>query len=228
MEPFATEAAMALPVFSLALAPILTGLLLGGGEVLKLSEVAKGGPTLSEVLKARHSTRAFSPGGPSLAQVSALLWAAQGTNRKDGKRTVFSAGAAYPLELYFVTEGSSELPRGTYRYLPRNHELQRHGERGVAEAFKDGVPQNWVRSAPSVVVVAAVLSRTSARYGERAPRYVHMEAGAAAQSLALQAAALGLGSGVVGAFDDAAVKGSLGLPPGEEALLLLPVGNPRE
>jgi nitroreductase len=51
-----------------------------------------------------------------------------------------------------------------------------------------------------------------------------MEAGHAAQNLALQATALGLGSVTVGAFDDAAVARLLRLPSDEAPLYLMPVG----
>lgn len=83
--------------------------------------------------------------------------------------------------------------------------------------------QAAVGSAPALVVLAAVESRSAARYAARAARYVAIEAGAAAQNLALQAVALGLGSVVVGAFDDTTVARVLQLPAGEP-LLLLPIG----
>jgi len=163
-----------------------------------------------------------------LAQASALLWAAQGANRPDGRRTVASAGATYPLELYLVTEGAADLPRGRYHYEPRGHQLDRLAEAGVGGTFGTLPIQNWVKSAPAVVVVAAATARTSQRYGSRGERYAIFEAGGAAHSLALAAASLGLGSGVAGAFDDAAVKQALGLPEGLEVVALLPVGKPRD
>ena len=55
-------------------------------------------------------------------------------------------------------------------------------------------------------------------------RYVHIEVGHAAQNLALQATALGLGSVTVGAFDDDAVARLLKLPKGEAPFYLMPVG----
>lgn len=214
---------------SLMLVPLLSALLAAGGEgdLLKLPPPPVEGASLAEALKSRRSVRVFDPEGPGLVQAAALLWAAQGVNRPDSRRTVPSAGATYPLELYLVTEGSKDLPRGVYQYLPKNQQLLRRGDRGVAATFRDVTLQNWVKSAPAAVVVAATASRTSARYGERGLRYVHFEAGAAAQALALQAAALGLGSGIAGAFDEAGVKRALALAEGEEPLLILPVGRPR-
>jgi SagB-type dehydrogenase family enzyme len=64
------------------------------------------------------------------------------------------------------------------------------------------------------------------KYGQaRGPRYVYIEVGHAAQNLALQAVALGLGSVPVGAFDDGKVKDVLGVPQDHEPLYLLPVGH---
>lgn len=127
-----------------------------------------------------------------------------------------------------MTEGSKDLPRGTYRYLATGHLLSRIGDHGVAGCFRDVALQNWVKSAPALVAVTAVPARTSARYGDRAHRYVLSEAGACAHSLALMATALGLSSGTAGAFDDGAVQRALDLPAEGQALLLVPVGQPRD
>lgn len=219
---------MALQLLPVLLAGGLLATGLAAGDTLKLPAPPREGMALAEALQLRRSSRAFGPSGPSLAQAAALLWAGQGANRPDGRRTVASAGGTFPLELYLVTEGSKDLQRGTYKYLPARHQIVHRDDQGVAARFRDVTLQNWVKSAPAIVVVAAVSARTSARYGERASRYVQFEAGACAHSLALQAAALGLGSGIVGAFDDAAVKRALGLAAEEDVLLLIPVGVPRD
>lgn len=68
--------------------------------------------------------------------------------------------------------------------------------------------------------------RTAVKYGERAERYVHLEAGHVAQNVLLQAAALGLGGVPIGAFSDRGVQRALGLPADHEPLYLIPVGHP--
>lgn len=61
--------------------------------------------------------------------------------------------------------------------------------------------------APCVVVLGADYSVTRARYDSRGvERYVHMDAGHAAQNVLLQAEALGLGITPIGAFSDRAVR----------------------
>ena len=72
--------------------------------------------------------------------------------------------------------------------------------------------QQAVGAAAAVVVITAVEGRSLGKYGARAPRYIAFEAGAAAQNLALQAVALGLGAVVIGGFDEAAVARELRLP----------------
>ncbi len=80
--------------------------------------------------------------------------------------------------------------------------------------------------AAAVIVIGGVVERSAVKYGQRAVRYVHMEVGAAAQNVYLQAEALGLGTVFVGAFSDTGVAQVLGLPPGEQVFAILPVGRP--
>lgn len=181
---------------------------------------------LEAALAQRRSVREFDPRPLSLAHAGQLLWAAQGVTADWGGRTAPSAGALYPLELHLVAGAVSELSAGCYRFLPTTNELavERSGDlrSALAEA---ALGQSWIAEAAAVVVVAAVERRTATRYGRRAERYVQLEAGHAAQGLLLQAVALGLGGTPVGAFDDDALHGLLGLPAEERPLYVLPVGH---
>ena len=78
-----------------------------------------------------------------------------------------------------------------------------------------------------MLVITGVYERSAKKYGQRARRYTHIEVGHAAQNVYLQAAALALGTVIVGAFDDAEVGRILGLPADHRPLALLPVGQPR-
>ena len=84
-----------------------------------------------------------------------------------------------------------------------------------------------MRRAPAVLVIAAVYERSERKYGRRARRYSRIETGHVAQNVYLQAAALGLGTVIVGAFDDAEVQQVLSLPGDHAPLALMPVGHPR-
>jgi SagB-type dehydrogenase family enzyme len=180
-----------------------------------------GGLPLWLALGRRRSRRAFSGaravGWPQIGQ---LLWALQGVSeRKDGLRTAPSAGALYPLEI------DAALASGVYRYVPASHALRQRDARDVRSALvRAAVGQSWLAEAACVFALSGVAARTQRRYGERAARYVHMEAGHAAQNLLLAAVSIGLDAVPVGAFDDDAVAQALRLSSGEAPLYLLPVG----
>lgn len=183
---------------------------------------------LEAALAQRQSRRSFAAQPLTAAEAGQLLWSAQGENRAGGGRTAPSAGATYPLVLYLVAGRVEGLAAGVYRYAPQGHRLAAPAPgdaRAAVAAAARG--QAWVAEAPAIVVIAAEPSRTAARYGARAERYVAMEAGAAAQNLQLQAVALGLGATLVGAFDDSALRVALPLAAAEQPLAVLAVGRPR-
>jgi len=177
-------------------------------------------------LAVRRSVREFSPTPLTLAAVGQLLWAAQGISG-GGLRTAPSAGATYPLEIVLIAGEIEVLPPGIYRYRPVDHtiEVSLAGDHRSAVAAA-ALVQTWLAQAPLLLLLAGVVERTAALYGRRARRYVDQEVGCAAENVALQAAALGLGTVMVGAFDDAGLARLVGLRPGEEPLCLMPVGRP--
>jgi SagB-type dehydrogenase family enzyme len=182
---------------------------------------------LSRILQARRTIRSFAPRPLSQMKVAQLLWAAQGVTSPEGYRTAPSAGALYPLELHLVAGNVEGLPSGSYRYDPARHLLQAtvHGDlrQRLAES---ALNQHWVAEAPAILVISATETRTTSKYGRRGVRYVHMEVGHASQNLLLQAADLGLGGAIVGAFNDERLQHLLQLPEEERPLAILPVGHP--
>jgi SagB-type dehydrogenase family enzyme len=156
-------------------------------------------------------------------ELGQLLWALQGITSERGFRTAPSAGALYPLEVYIATAD------GHFHYDPEGHRLLETSNQDVRQAlYEAALHQEPVRQAPVVFIVAAVYERTEQKYGpERSPRYVHLEAGHAAQNLLLEAVALGLGAVPIGAFQDEQIQEVLGLPIDHQPLYLIPVGRPR-
>ncbi|QSZ68349.1 SagB/ThcOx family dehydrogenase [Methanofollis aquaemaris] len=186
-----------------------------------------GGRSIEEVLAARRSVREYADGLLTLQELSQLLWAAQGvTDDPTGFRTAPSAGALYPLEVYVAAGEVADLPAGVYRYLPAEHRLDRVAE-GDRRRDLSGAAlnQSAVGDAAAVIAIAGVYERTTGKYGERGIRYVHMEAGHAAQNIYLQAASLGLGTVSIGAFHDDDVGRVLGMNEDEHPLYLMPVGK---
>jgi SagB-type dehydrogenase family enzyme len=182
--------------------------------------------SVEAALKARRSTREYSPSPLSLAEISQLLWAAQGINRPGGYRTAPSAGALYPLEVYIISGNVDNLPAGVYLYEPNGHTL----EHLLAGDFRKklsqaALSQKAVEQAPAVILISAVYDRTTKKYGERGRRYVHMEVGSAAQNIYLQAAALDIGTVFIGAFHDDQVRQVINMDSEEAPLCLMPIGK---
>jgi SagB-type dehydrogenase family enzyme len=185
------------------------------------------GPTaLEAALAQRRSLRSFAATPLTVAEAGQLLWAAQGQTGAEGRRTAPSAGATYPLVLYLVAGRVDGVAAGVYRYRPQGHSLVPVASGDVlARVAAAARGQSWLARAPALVVVAAEPSRTAARYGARADRYVAIETGAAAQNLLLQATALGLGGTLVGAFDEAALRAAWPWVPQEQSLLVVALGR---
>ncbi len=196
--------------------------------MVELPEPERTGDLSTEAaIEDRRSRRDYGDRPLSLDDLGQILWAAQGiTEPRRDLRAAPSAGALYPLEVYVAAGEVSELTSGVYRYRPAGHELVRATDgdhRG--ELARAALNQSWIRSAPAVVVIAAVYERTERRYGGRADRYVHMEVGAAAENVYLQAEALGLATVLVGAFRDGRVRDVLALPDDHAPLGLMPLGH---
>ena len=180
------------------------------------------GVAVEKVLLERRSHRNFSSTPLDLTELGQLLWAAQGVTSSDGKRTAPSAGAVGPLEVFVVSAD------GVSHYLPDEHALEpkASGDRrsALASAAAD---QQQVAQAPIVLVITGILARTAWKFGgDRAWRYVNLEAGHAAQNVLLMGTAMGLAGVPIGAFDDNAVMDLLGLPADHRPLYLLPMGRP--
>jgi len=186
---------------------------------------------LEKAIALRRSTRAFLRTPIAIMQVSQLLWAAQGTTGKErGFRSVPSAGALYPLEVYLVVRenGVEELAAGVYHYEPSKHRMKkiRDGDH-MGKLQEAALGQESIGMSAICIVISAVFSRTTPKYGKRGLQYVHQELGAAAENVYLQATALGLGTVIMGAFTESAVSKTVGIGSDEVPLCLLPIGVPQ-
>ena len=174
----------------------------------------------------RRSTRTYKDGSLTLAEVSQLLWAAQGVTDPRGLRTAPSAGALYPLELYVVAGDVNDLPDGIYKYRPHEHELAMVVEGDKRTGLSNAsLHQPSVKDAAAVIVFSAVYERTTGKYGEKGIRFVCIEVGHAAQNIFLQAVSLNLGTVAVGAFDDEEAKKVMKMRDEEHPLYMMPVGK---
>jgi len=208
---------------NLVLNLILGVLLMGENMVIKLPAPATDSSfSVERAINERMSIRSYKDTSLTLKEISQLLWASQGIVAS-GRRASPSAGATYPLEIFLVAGKVEGLKPGLYKYINKEHSLELIKEGDLRPALSAAaLGQDTLLKAPATLVVAAVFERTRARYGAKAERYVHMEAGHVGENIMLQATALGLGTVPVGAFVDSEVKKLLGIK--EEPLYLFPVG----
>ncbi len=190
-------------------------------ELILPEPVLKGTMSLEECILERESVRAFKAEKIGLEQISQILWAAQG--KKGQKRTVPSAGATYPLEIYATLKD-----RGYFHYKINEHALELITNEDITQQLTEASwDQKFIEEACLNILICVDYSRTAKRYGERAARYVHMEVGHCAQNVHLEAVALGLASVPIGAFQDRQVKKVLDLPKNIEPLYIIPIGYPK-
>ena len=186
-----------------------------------------GSVSIEQTLQKRRSVREYAGMPLSLEEIAQLAWSAQGiTDKTTGFRTAPSAGATFPIEIYFLISNVNNLDTGIYWYNNRDHALEkiidgdkRYSLHGVS------LHQESIINAPVVMVISGVVARTEQRYGDRALRYVYMEAGHVAQNVYLQGVALDIGTVVIGAFSDQGVQEVLQLDDGEHPLYIMPVGK---
>jgi len=189
---------------------------------IKLTEPKlKGIKSLEQCIFERQSVRSFKDEDIEIEKISQILWAGQG--KKGSKKTVPSAGATYPLELYVVLKR-----RGIFHYDFERNLLKRIREGDFGKDLaKASLHQMFIYEAPLNVIICADFDRTCSSYGKRGEKYVYIEIGHCAQNIELEAVALGLASVPVGAFYDDEVKKVLDLPKNIDPIYIIPIGYPK-
>lgn len=174
------------------------------------------GNNLEECMATRRSVRRYSDEGIDVETIGRLLWAAYGKN--NFRRTVPSAGAIYPLIVYYIWEGS------VFRYLPDIHGREVWTDYFNKMALHNAcLGQKSILVAPLVLIVAADFAKIKRKYKGRGKRYATLEAGHVGQNVHLMCEALGLGCVMIGAFSDRKVQEALGIT--EVSLYVIPIGR---
>lgn len=200
-------------------------------QKIRLSPPLGGKLSLDEALRKRKSVRDFSEQPLALEGLSYLLWASSGIRESRGGhdlRTAPSAGALYPIETYVLVNSVQGIDAGLYHYDIKGHalELLREGRLGE-ELAHAALEQDMCADAPVVFIWTAIFERSRWKYGQRAYRYVYLDAGHVAANLALSAVAMGLGSCQIAATFDDEVNELLSVDGVEESVLYLSVvGHP--
>jgi SagB-type dehydrogenase family enzyme len=185
-----------------------------------------------DVIKKRRSIRSFLARPVAISELSLLLWASTGIQRRERGyefRTAPSAGALYPIETYISANNVEGLEKGLYHYNIEEHALEelRLGDFG-AELAQAALGQVMLAKAPVIFIWTAVFERSKWKYRQRAYRYVYLDAGHIGQNLALSATSIGLGSCQIGAFFDEEVNRVLDVDgTAESAIYLSVAGHPK-
>jgi len=187
-----------------------------------------GDMSVEEAIFQRRSIRHFTDKPLTLQEVSQLLWSAGGKT-VDGvtgpTRAFPSAGGLYPFEIYLVVGNVTDLADGIYRFGWREHSLEMLMDGDFREELMlASLRQSFVHQAPISIIWVADFDEVRRVYGQRGvDRYISMDIGGAGQNVHLQSEALGLGTVIVGAFQDEMVKEILGTE--NIPLYIMPVGR---
>jgi SagB-type dehydrogenase family enzyme len=195
------------------------------GGIVKLPILKhQGTVSVEQAIFQRRSIRNYADDQLSLDDVSQILWAAQGKTSDWGGRTVPSAGATYPLEIFLVVGNVKDLDVGTYHYLWDKNELEKTLDKDVrADLASAAWRQECIRKAVISIIITADYNRTTKQYGKRGIRYVDNEVGHCGQNIYLQCEALGLGTVAIGTFQEDRITQILKIK--EEPIYIMPIGK---
>ena len=157
-----------------------------------------------EMVELRSTVRQYSKDALSLKELSYLLWCTQGVKAVKNNmtlRTVPSAGGSHSFETYLLINNVEGLEPGVYRFLAVEHALTEItvNKSVIEECFST---VNTVKNSAVTFIWSSVIERLSWYYGERAYRYVFLDAGHVCQNLYASAQTISAGVCPLGAFDD--------------------------
>ena len=195
-------------------------LLAGGLQPVDLpAPQTDGGKPLMQVLKERKTSREFASAKLPPQVLSNLLWAADGVNRPDGKRTAPSARNSQEIDIYVAAAD------GFYLYEPRPHRLQALGSEDLRGATGS---QPFVKEAALNLVFVADFAKMKSGSSEEKTLSSAIDAGFISQNVYLFCASQGLATVVRGSVDRSALASALHLRPDQHIILAQTVGYPRQ
>jgi len=184
---------------------------------------------LKQTFLKRRSTRRYTGEPLTLEELQALLdftyqpqyYIDQGF---DGSPDYFDLSS---IETFVAVSSVVGLEEGCYYYAPKAQELRQIRFKNFRrELHYLCLQQDLGRDAAVVIFHTADLQSAVSRYGERAYRYLHMDAGHLGQKLNLAATYLNLGVSGIGGFFDDYVNEVLGIPTDEAVLYITTLGRP--
>jgi Nitroreductase len=153
-------------------------------QEIKLNDPDKGrGTAVIKALSDRVSVREFNEKALDIQDLSDLLWAANGINRPDGRRTAPTASNKQEIDVYAI------LPEGAYLYDAEAHSLKPI-EKGDFRALVAG-PQEFAQSAPISLVIVANLEKLGDATLEQTRLIAAVDVGIVCQNINIFCSAVG-------------------------------------
>jgi SagB-type dehydrogenase family enzyme len=178
---------------------------------------------LFKTIKCRRSIRKFSGHNISLKDLYQILQFSYGISCKNPihgvdegcwcYRNVPSGGALYPLEIY-VSVFNGEIEPGLYHYRPDIDSLEVLNQGNHYEALNTVITAEPIvdfKNSSCTIFITSVFERVLIKYGDRGYRFVLMETGFVAENMSLICEAIGLGSCMIGGYQDDKVNEYLGI-----------------
>lgn len=167
-------------------------------------------------LEQRRTTREYAAAKLSLEDLSAILWAANGVNRPDGKRTAPSAHGRQYIDIYVAGDD------GVFLYDAPGHKLTEVTGQNVKDRL---ARQGHVATSSHVLVLVADLNKVpGGSTGDTKLYWAHSTAGAIAENVHLMAAARRIGTGIVAGIKVDEIRAALNLAKDVVPLYVMPLG----
>lgn len=172
---------------------------------------------LVSALEKRQSVREYTSVSLSPEDLSAILWAANGVNRPNGKRTAPSAYGEDYIDIYVVTDA------GSYLYDAPRHQLKSILSANVKGNMSG---QGFVAKASHILIFVADMEKIPGMFSSKENKlnWAHATAGTIAQNVYLMSAAHGIGTCLVAGIKEAEIRKSLGLSKDMVPLYVMPLG----
>jgi SagB-type dehydrogenase family enzyme len=196
-----------------------------GADEVRLPGLAVPPVALDRAILERRTDTSFGTAPISLGDLSSLLTGGYGATDRPSAvgdrrfRTVPSAGALYPLELYVHVRAVTGVDPGLHHFQATAGVLQRIGPVASEELARAFVQPDVIESAAAVILITAVFERATFKYGERGYRFTLIEAGHVAQNIDLVASALQLPAANLGGFFDRELEALLDIDGVEHSLV---------
>jgi nitroreductase len=195
---------------------IITPIWSGTAKEINLpARPAKSNVDIVAALEQRRTTREYSPARLSLDDLAAILWAANGVNRPDGKRTAPSAHGRQYIDIYVAADP------GGYLYDAPAHKLVEVTGQDIKGRL---ARQGHVAKSSHVLVLVADLSKVPGSSEDTQLAWAHSTAGTIAENVYLMAAARGVGTGIVAGIKAYDIRQALNLAKDAVPLYVMPLG----